>query len=355
MKEVSRVSIDISKQVFQVHAASSKGEILWRKRVRREDLHNLIKELSPCEIGMEACGGAHFWGREFQALGHMVRLLAPQYVKPYVKRNKNDSADADAILEAMSRPTMSFIPVKSAEQQEVCQLHRARELAVKHRTALVNEIKGFMHEHGIALSCSGYSKLMSEYLSVLEQCGSRLRDGTKRLMSTLFEQLFAINKMIEKYELELKAHHAINEISQRLESVPGVGLLTATAIAASVGDPSRYKSGRDFAASLGLVPRQHSSGATQRLGGISKRGDSYLRKLMVQGGHTVVMHAKKHQDSRSRWVVGIAERRGRVKAAVAVANKNARVMWALMVKGGSYQENYGEKNQREVEPSALAL
>lgn len=339
MKKISRVSIDLSKTVFQVHAATSNGQIVWRKRVYRSDLMQLIKGIEACEIGMEACSGANYWGQQFEALGHTVHLIAPQYVKPYVKRNKNDAADADAILEAMSRPTMRFVPVKTVEQQEIGQLHRAREMLVRQRTALVNEIKGMLHEHGVILS-RAHPKLRGEYLEALERHGERLGESTKRLMERLFEQLNFVKDEIEKHEEELTAKHKGNTISQQLASIPGVGILTATAVAAAIGDAKRYRNGREFAASLGLVPRQHSSGPNERLGKISKRGDSYIRKLAIQGGHTVVMHVGKNKSKRGEWLRKLIERRGRVKAAVAVANKNARIMWALMVHGGYYNAGH---------------
>jgi transposase len=214
---------------------------------------------------------------------------------------------------------------------------------VRQRTALVNEIKGFMHEFGVVLRCS-HDKLRSEYLGALERFGTGLGESTKRLIERLFEQLAYTKQEIAKHENEISALHAGNEVSQRLESVPGVGLLTATAIAAAVGDPGRFKSGRDFAASLGLAPRQHSSGQMERLGRISKRGDSYIRKLMVQGGHSVVMHASQVKGRRGEWIRALIERRGRKKAVVAVANKNARIMWALMARGGSYDSGYARKS-----------
>jgi len=287
VKKISRIGIDISRTVFQLHAATASGEVVWRKRISRSEVLDVMRQVPVCEVGIEACSGAHYWGRELEALGHAVKLIPPQYVKPFVKRNKNDAADAEAISEAMSRPTMRVVRVKSVAQQQLGQLHRARELMVKQRTALVNEIKGFMHEHGVLLQC-GRGKLRSEYLEKLERHGARLGEATKRLMESLFDQLANATAAIQVHENEIQALHVGNELSVRLTSIPGVGVLTATAVIAAFGDAKQFKDGREFAASLGVVPRQHSSGQTERLQGISKRGDPYIRKLLAQGGQSVV-------------------------------------------------------------------
>lgn len=339
MEDISRIGIDISRSVFQLHAVNGKGQVVWRKRVYRGDLMDVVRSVAPCEIGMEACGGAHYWGREFELMGHTVKLLPPQYVKPFVRRNKNDSADAEAIAEAMSRPEIRPVPVKAVWQQELGQLHRAREVLVKQRTAVINEVKGFAHEYGVILSCS-HGKLRSEYLEKLERLEGRFGESTKRLMERLFEQLRSVNQEIKQHEQEIEALHKSNEVSQRLASIPGVGVLTATAIVAAVGNARRFKNGREFSASLGLVPRQHSSGEKERLGKISKRGDAYIRKLMIQGGHSVVMHMQRAAGRRGKWLRDLVERRGRSKAVVAVANKNARIMWALMARGGTFSAGH---------------
>lgn len=340
MKDISRIGIDISRSVFQLHAADGQGAVVWRKRVCRTEFLEVLRQVAPCEVGMEACGGAHYWAREIAVFGHKVKLLPPQYVKPFVKRNKNDAADAEAISEAMSRPTMRIVPVKQVWQQELGQLHRARELMVKQRTALVNEIKGFLHEHGILMSC-GREKLRSEYLGKLELHGERLGEVTKRLMERLFEQLSQVSSAVKLHENEIEALHKSSELSLRLASVPGVGVLTATAVVAAVGDARRFKNGREFAASLGVVPRQHSSGQTERLQGVSKRGDPYIRKLLVQGGQSVVLRAPKTKGRRAEWLQKLIARRGRCKAVMAVANKNARIMWAIMARGGTYNCSHG--------------
>lgn len=340
MKKISRIGIDISRTVFQLHASDEAGAVVWRKRLGRSELLETVREVAACEIGMEACSGAHYWGREFIAMGHKVKLIPPQYVKPYVKRNKNDAADAEAISEAMSRPTMRFVPVKSVSQQELGQLHRARAMMVRQRTALVNEIKGFMHEHGVLLRC-GREKLRGEYLEKLECCGARLGEVTKRLMEELFDQLLRVQAAVATYENEILALHKSHELSLRLAGIPGIGPITATAIIAAVGDAGRFKDGRELAASLGVVPRQHSSGQTERLQGVSKRGDPYIRQLLVQGGHAVVQAAEKAKGHRGEWLRALIARRGRCKAVMAVANKNARIMWAIMARGGKYDCAYG--------------
>jgi transposase len=339
MGEISRIGIDISRTVFQLHAVRSDGSVVWRKRVYRSEFISTIQDVPPCVIAMEACSGSHYWGREFRKMGHEVMLIPPQYVKPFVKRNKNDAADAEAIAEAASRPTMRTIPVKSAFQQELAQLHKARELMVKHRTALINEIKGFMHEHGILLT-SRREKLHGEYLEKLEVHGHRLGEVFKRLMSQLFEQLREVEAAISKHDKEIEGLHEQSEVSLRLATIPGVGVLTATAVVAAVGNASHFSSCRDFAASLGVVPRQHSSGKTERLQGVSKRGDQYIRKLLTQGGQSVVLAASKAKGSRGDWLRALIARRGRCKAVMAVANRNARVMWKLMMSGEIYKHDY---------------
>jgi transposase len=347
MSNISRIGIDISRTVFQLHAATKDGSVVWRKRVERSDFLNTLSQVPPCEIAMEACSGCHFWGQELQKMGHTVKLIPPQYVKPFVKRNKNDSADAEAISEAMIRPTMRFVAVKSVAQQELGQLHRAREGMIKHRTALINEIKGFLHEHGI-LMCCGKGKLRGEYLEKLEKHEDRLGELFKRLIDNLFDQLSWTESSVSKIEQEIIALHKGNETSQRLATIPGVGVLTATAVVAAVGDVSLFKSGRDFAASLGVVPRQHSSGQTERLLGVSKRGNPYIRKLLVQGGHSVVIAAPKAKGQRGEWLRSLIERRGRCKAVMAVANRNARIMWKVMASGTSYDINYRVRASQKI-------
>ncbi len=349
MKEISRIGIDISRTVFQLHAVRGDGSLVWRKRVYRSEFMATLRDVPPCEIAMEACSGCHYWGRELEKMGHWIKLIPPQYVKPFVKRNKNDAADAEAIAEAASRPNMRTIPVKRVEQQELGQLHKARELMVKHRTALINQIKGFMHEHGIMLSC-GREKLYGEYLKKLEKYGELLGALSKQLMSQLFDQLKEAESNILKYEKEISALHEGNELSVRLATIPGVGIMTATAVVAAVGDVTQFRSCRDFAASLGVVPRQYSSGKTERLQGVSKRGDSYIRKLLVQGGQSVVIAAAKAQGYRGDWLRALILRRGRCKAVMAVANRNARLIWKLLISGKSYDCNYrkGVSEERQI-------
>lgn len=347
MKEDIKIAIDLSKTVFQLHAAKADGTVLWRRRVRRDEVLSVIGEYEGIEIGMEACGGSHYWGRKFEELGHEVKLIAPQYVKPFVKRGKkNDAADAEAISDAMSRQNIRSIPVKSEWQQELGQVHRAREMLVRHRTALVNQIKGFFHEFGVVLMCS-YKKLKERYEELLMKRPDRLGTTMKRTMERLFKHLDEVEEQIGEHEKELKALHKSNDISPRLESIPGVGIITATAVAASFGDNvERFKNGREFAASLGLVPRQHSSGEKRVLGRISKRGDREIRKNLVQGAHSVVLRGAEDTSSRGEWLRSLIERCGKVKAVIAVANKNARIIWSLIKRGECYMDKPPERRRR---------
>lgn len=353
MSQVSMIGIDISRTVFQLHANRSDGSVVWRKRVYRGDFLQTMRGVPACEIAMEACSGCHYWGRALERLGHKIKLIPPQYVKPFVKRNKNDAADAEAIAEAASRPSMRTIPVKRVEQQELGQLHTARELMVKHRTAVVNQIKGFMHERGILL-VSSREKLHGEYLEKLakleekEDQGERLSAASKRLMSQLFDQLKDAEAVILKYEQEILALHESNELSVRLTTIPGVGAMTATAVIAAVGNGSQFRSCRDFAASLGVVPRQCSSGQTERLQGVSKRGNSYIRKLLTQGGQSIVIAAPKAKGHRGDWLRALIARRGKCKAVMAVANRNARLIWKLLTSGESYDCNYGKGRAKKI-------
>jgi len=286
-------------------------------------------------IAMEACGGANYWGREFEKLGHEVKLIAPQLVKPFVKTNKNDFNDAEAICEAASRPSMRFVALKTQEQQDIQALHRVRERAVKNRTAIVNMIRGFLLENGIAiaLGVSSVRKHVPEHLE-----GLALSERMKRVIRRLYEELGEWDKKISEYDLELKQIVGQNEICRRLQKLEGIGPITATALYAALSQAKPLKNGRCFAASLGLVPRQHSSGGKPRLLGISKRGDSYLRSLLVHGARSAIITARKKSDRKSRWVTEKVKTRGHNRACVALANKNARIVWALMTKGVEYKQ-----------------
>jgi transposase len=336
-QELSTVAIDLAKKVFHLVGADTTGKILWRKRLSRNALMPFIAQLPPVLIGMEACGGAHYWGRRFREHGHEVKLMAPQFVKPFVKSNKNDMRDAEAIAEAVTRPTMRFVPVKDVAQQDIQALHRIRERLIGERTALVNEVHGLMNEYGIVIP-KGVPKFRQAVVDKLESEKDKLTPLSQELFWKLLEEFAALEQQIAFYQEKLDSLAKTHPECQRLMTIPGVGPITATALIAAVGDVEVFKNGRQFAAWLGLVPRQHSTGGQTRLLGISKRGDSYLRKLLIHGARATLRFAGLKTDGRSRWIQGLLERRGWNRTAVAVANKNARIVWALLSRGGLYQE-----------------
>ena len=296
-----------------------------------------VAQLPPVVIGMEACGSAHYWARRCRAHGHTVKLIAPQFVKPYVKSNKHDPADAEAIAEAVTRPTMRFVPIKEVEQQDLQSLHRARERVVKARTALVNEIRGLGSEYGIVLP-QGVTKFRHLFLATLEAEQAKLTPMSRELFTQLYDEFCVLEKRLAYYTEKIGAIGVAHPVCQRLVTIPGIGPLTATALIAAVSDASHFKNGRQFAAWAGLVPRQHSTGGKPRLLGISKRGDVYLRKLLVHGARATLRWVGLKTDRRSQWLRGLIERRGKNKAAVALANKNARIAWALLSSTQTYTE-----------------
>ena len=336
-QELSTVAIDLAKKVFHLVGTDTTGNILWRKRLSRNALMPFIAQLPPVLIGMEACGGAHYWARRFREHGHEVKLMAPQFVKAYVKSNKNDTRDAEAIAEAVTRPTMRFVPVKDVEQQDIQALHRIRERLIGERTALVNEVHGLMNEYGIVIP-KGVPKFRQAVVDKLESEKDKLTPLSQELFWKLLEEFAALEQQIAFYQEKLESLAKTHPECQRLMSIPGIGPITATALIAAVGDVGVFKNGRQFAAWLGLVPKQHSTGGQTRLLGISKRGDSYLRKLLIHGARATLRFAGLKTDGRSRWIQGLLERRGWNRTAVAVANKNARIVWALLSRGGLYQE-----------------
>jgi transposase len=336
MEHVSTIGVDIAKSVIQVHGATATGRVVFRKRLNRKDFLPFMANLRPALVGMEACSGAHHWGRELVKLGHDVKLMPAQYVKPYVKTNKNDMADAEGCAEAVTRPTMRFVPVKTEAQQELCMVHRVRERLIKERTALANEIRGFWVELGVVFP-QGVDRLLEHVTKALSEHEERLSGGFRAMMERLCGEFSRKDEEIEHYDRLLEEQSRVNEDCQRLMSIPGIGVVTATAIVATVGSMSVFSNGRQFAAYLGLVPRQHSSGGKDRLGGISKRGDGYLRKLLVQGAQAVLRHAQTGSDRRSEWLRELIARRGRCRAAVALANKNARIVWALLTRGDQFR------------------
>jgi transposase len=307
-----------------------------RKKLRRGQVLGFFAELSPCLIGLEACASAHYWARELQALGHEVRLIPPQYVKPFVKTNKNDASDAEAICEALIRPTMRFASIKSAEQQSVLMLHRARELLVRQKTMLINALRGHCGELGIVVA-QGASRV-AELIAIIEdQEDDRIPALAREALGYLVGQLRMVQAQVLGLEQQLKTWHRANEASRRLETIPGIGVITATALVATIGDASQFRSGRQLAAWLGLVPRQHSSGGKERLGRISKRGDGYLRKLLVHGARTVLLWSRRKKETRSLWLEALLARRPTNVVLVAMANKTARVVWALLSRGEAFR------------------
>ncbi len=334
--EVSTIGLDIAKSVFQVHGVDGSGATVMRRQLRRRQLLGFFAKQPPCLVGMEACATAHHWAREIGALGHEVRLMPPHYVKPYVKRNKNDAADAEAICEAVTRPTMRFVAVKSTEQQGVLMLHRTRELMVRQRTMLVNAIRAHMAEFGIVARV-GLPQVKALLAVIADEEDGRLPPLARTCLAGLAAQLMSLEREIAAAERRIHAWHRANEASRRLETIPGIGPITASALAASIADPSVFKNGRELAAWIGLVPRQSSTGGKERMGRISKQGDHYLRWLLVAGSMTVIRHAKR-RGTANPWLAELIAGKPTKVAAVALANKMARMAWALLSHGGTYQE-----------------
>jgi transposase len=336
MTEVTTVGFDLAKTVFQVHGADGEGRPVLRRKLRRGKVLAFFAGLPTCLVGMEACASAHYWARELQALGHEVRLIPPQYVRPFVKTNKNDAADAEAICEAVTRPTMRFAPAKSAEQQSVLMLHRARELLVRQRTMVINALRGHCAELGLIVA-QGASKV-EELVAIIEDPDDmRLPPLAREALGALVEQLRSAQVRIKELEVTLMAWHRSNEASLRLATIPGVGVITATALVATIGDGTQFRSGRQLSAWLGLVPRQHSSGGKERLGRISKRGDGYLRRLLVHGARANLRWSRHKKEERSNWQEALLARRPTNVVLVAMANKTARVVWAMLSRGEAFQ------------------
>lgn len=335
-QEINVLGIDLAKQSFHVYGVNAEGHKVVSKKLNRKQLLSFIAQLAPCLIGLEACGGAHHWVRVFSRFGHNVRLMAPQFVKPYVKSNKNDAVDAEAICEAVQRPTMRFVPAKSIEQQDIQSLHRIRSQLVGRRTAQANQIRGLLLEYGLIIP-QGIGHVRKAIPVILEDSDNALTLLFRELLNELYEEMVHLDQRIGAIEDKLAAVSIKHEDCQRLLTIPGVGLLTATALIAAIGDIRAFKSGRALAAWLGLVPRQHSTGGKPTLLGISKRGDPYLRTLLIHGGRAVSRVAHRHQDSRNQWIDNLKRKRGENISNVAVANKNARIAWALLTKKECFQ------------------
>ena len=333
---VAVLGIDLAKRVFQLHGIDTRGRAVVSLRIGRSRLVETVVQLAPAVIAMEACCGAHHWGRRFRDLGIEVRLIHARFVRPYVKSAKNDARDAEAICEAAQRPHMRFVPIKSIEQQDIQALHRAREQVMRWRTALINHIRGLLLEYGIALP-QGPTRFRQEVTIALDDPSAELTPLVIELFHSLVDQLRALEDRLASLDRRVVALCRQNELSRRLAALPGVGPIVATALVASVGDARQFRCGRDLSAWIGLVPRQYSSGGKPKLLGIGGQGNRYLRKQLIQGARSVLMHLAGKTDRRSQWLEALRDRRGFNRAAVALANKTARVAWVLMARGETYR------------------
>jgi transposase len=333
--QITTIGLDIAKHVFQVHGVDAHEKVVIRKALRRNQMIAFFGALPSCLIGMEACATAHYWARELTKLGHEVRLMPAKDVKAYLKRNKNDAADATAICEAVRRPTMRFVPIKAAEQQGQLMQHRTRDLLMRQRTQLINALRAHLAELGI-VAAQGNNGVAELLAIVADERDARLPIDARASVIVLAAQLEALQTTIGSLDKRIKMQHRANDASMRLETIPGIGIIGATAIAATVTDATMFRSGRDFAAWIGLVPRQKSTGGKQKLGPISKQGDRYLRRILVVGAHAVLQRAL-HNPDKYPWLTQLLARRPFKVVAVALANKMARIAWALLAHGGTYR------------------
>ena len=342
MQSISTIGLDIAKSVFQVHGVDAAGQVVVRRQLRRGRVLAFFQKLPPCLVGIEACASSHYWSRELQVLGHTVRLMPPAYVKPYVKRQKNDATDAEAICEAATRPNMRFVPTKTVEQQSCLMLHRARHLFIRQQTAVINSIRAYLAELGIVAPVGrrGVEQLLE---IVADTTDRRLPEVARVCLAALGSQLRALKAQILEFDRRIIAWHRSSATRKRLDAIPGVGPALATALVASVADAKAFRSGRDFSAWVGLVPKQNSSGGKDRLGSISKQGDRYLRSLFTAGALAVIRYTKIHGTRHRPWLTALLARRPTKVAAIALANKLARMAWAMMA-----------RNERYKEPAALA-
>ena len=334
--QVTTVGLDLAKRVFQVHGVDAAGHVVIRRRFQRTEIAGFFAELPACLVGIEACATAHYWARLIGAAGHQVRLIPPSYVKPYVRRSKTDAADAEAICEAVGRPSMRFVSVKSTHQQAALLHHRARDLLVRQRTMLINAIRGHLGEFGI-IAPAGRHRVTDLLKALQDADDADLPALAREALQTLFSELSALEMRIKALEAVIMREHRANTVSRRLVTIPGIGPITASAIAATIADPSAFRSGRELAAWIGLVPRQHSSGGKQKMGRVSKQGDRYLRRLLTVGATAVMRRLSGKTDGLSLWVRALLDRRPFRLVSLALANKMARIAWAVMVRSESYR------------------
>jgi transposase len=336
MGEITTLGIDLAKTVFQLHGVDGSDRPVLRRQLRRSQVLRIVAQLPRCLIGMEACASAHYWAREFAKLGHEVRLMSPQFVKPYRKSDKNDRNDAEAICEAVRRPNMRFVAVKSVAQQDMQSAHRVREGLMSERTALINRIRGLLGEYGVTIPKEA-SNIRRHLPMLLEDAENPLTVVARQLFARLYEDLRMVEQRVAETDRLIRQLGSQHEVVRRLETIPGIAWLTATALFAAIGDATAFKSGRQLAAWIGLVPRQFSSGGKPRLLGITKRGNLYLRKLLVHGARSITSWAERRPKPQDRWLNELRERRGKYRSYVAQANKTARIVWAVMTRGESYR------------------
>jgi transposase len=337
MQTITAIGLDIAKSVFQVHGIDAQDRVVIRRQLKRRYVLKFFQKLPPCLVGIEACASSHHWSRELKALGHTVRLMPPAYVKPYVKRQKNDATDAEAICEAVTRANMRFVETKTPEQQSCLMLHRTRHLFIRQQTSVINAIRAHLAELGIVapVGRNGVEELLNV---VADPADKRVPDIARACIAALGARLRGLKEQILEFDRMIRAWHRSNETSRRLDEIPGIGPVLATALVASVADPKAFRSGRNFSAWIGLVPKQHSSGGKDRLGSISKQGDRYLRGLFVAGALAVIRYAKIHGAKHRPWLTALLARRPTKVAAIALANKMARMVWVMMAKGERYKE-----------------
>lgn len=341
MNNINLLAIDIAKTNFQLHGVDSKGNVVLKQKLTRTKLLEFIAKLPSCTIAMEACGGANFWARKFMFFDHVVKLVSPQFVKPFVKTNKTDRNDAEAICEAASRPSMRFVSPKTIEQQDIQSLHRIRSLLIQERTAMANQIRGLLMEYGLVIA-QGLHNIAKKIPAILTEQNAELSSLTKKYLRDLYEQINVKTKKIKEYEQLIEAIFVQNKDCQKIAKIEGIGILTATAIISCIGDIDLFKSGRHLSAYLGLVPKQYSSGNKQKLLGISKRGNVYVRYLLINGARAVVGAAAKKNDRKSKWINALKERKGTNISTVALANKNVRTIWAILKNNSDYELNYNK-------------